>query len=84
MKLTNDDIRSFAQDNSNTLHVEDHSLFLISNTDQPGFYSAGLLTYLKHPESGIRYKQLFIIPIEQIRTLHHSIIDHLSEVDKPK
>lgn len=83
MKLTNDDIRSFAQDNSNTLYVEDHSLFLISNTDKPNFYSVGLLTYLKHPESGIGYKQLFIIPIEQIRTLHHSITDHLSVIDKP-
>lgn len=83
MNLTNDDIRSFAQDDSNTLYVEDHSLFLISNTDQPSFYSAGLLTYLKHPESGIEYKQLFIIPIEQIRTLQHSITDHLNVVDKP-
>jgi hypothetical protein len=82
LKLTNDDIRSFAQDDSNTLYIEDHSLFLISNTVQPSSYSAGLLTYLKHPESGIEYKQLFIMDIQQLRDLFNAITDHLNVVDK--
>lgn len=70
------DINHLMSDNSNILHIKDHHVFLQGIESKP-IVTLGLLTYLEHPESGIKYKQIFLIGIEQAAHLCELISGHL-------